>query len=322
MKPEQAYEMLINLSREETVMGSCNDLLEWDEEVVMPSKGMKHRSEQMALLAGITHDRATDPRYEELLSAVEGSSLVSDPESAAAVNVRELRRGFDKECRMPRKLVEESARVTALASRAWEQARRKNDYKSAAPWLDKVFAIAREEADAAGHNGDRYDALLDDYEPGMTSDQLTVLFAQVRDGVIPLIESCRDKQRPPSPVLSGRRFRLDRQRSFAENISRAVGFDFDAGRIDPGQNPFCTEIGPRDVRVVLRFYTNDLLRGIFTLLHELGHALYDQGLDPGQYGTPMGAAASMALHESQSRLWENFVGRSVGFWIYFYPQLQ
>jgi carboxypeptidase Taq len=322
MKPEQAYEMLIRLSLEETVLASYNDLLEWDEEVVMPSKGMKHRAEQMALLAGISHDRATDPRYDELLTTVEGSSLVSDSESPAAVNVRELRRGYDKECRMPRRLVEESAHVTALASRAWEQARKKNDYKSAAPWLDKVFALAREEADAAGHNGDRYDALLDDYEPGMTSDQLTAIFAQIRDGVIPLIDARRDKSPPPSPVLRKKRFRLDRQRSFAESVAKAVGFNFDAGRIDIGQNPFCTEIGPGDVRVVLRFYTNDLLRGIFTLLHELGHGLYDQGLDPAHYGTPMGESASASFHESQSRLWENFVGRSAGFWKYFYLQLQ
>jgi carboxypeptidase Taq len=323
MKPEEAYEKLINLSRQETVLASCNDLLEWDEEVRMPSKGLKHRAVQMALLAGLTHDRATDPRYGELLSQVEASSLVSDPESPAAVNVRELRRGYDKECRMPRALVEESARVTTLASRAWEQARRKNDYKSAAPWLDKVFAIAREEADASGHNGNRYDALLDDYEPGMTSDQLAALLTQVRDGVLPLIDSCRDRQSSPSSFsLRGRRFALDRQRSLSQDIARAVGFDFDAGRIDTGQNPFCTEIGPGDVRVVLRFYANDLMRGVFTLLHELGHALYDQGLDAAHYGTPMGSSTSAAFHESQSRLWENFVGRSAGFWRYFYPQLQ
>lgn len=322
MKPEQAYEMLIRLSRQETVLASCNDLLEWDEEVVMPAKGMTHRAEQMALLAGITHDRATDPRYEELLNTVEGSALVSDPESAAAVNVRELRRGFDKECRMPRRLVEESARVTALASRAWEQARKKNDYKSAAPWLNQVFLIAREEADASGHNGDRYDALLDDYEPGMTSDQLTALFDQIRDGVLPLIDACREKSPPLSNPFSTKRYRLDRQRSFAESVARTVGFNFDAGRIDLGQNPFCTEIGPGDVRVVLRFHTNDLLQGIFTLLHEIGHALYDQGLDASHYGTPMGSSASASFHESQSRLWENFVGRSAGFWRHFYPQLQ
>jgi carboxypeptidase Taq len=322
MKPEQAYEMLIRLSREEAVLASSNDLLEWDEEVFMPSRGMKHRADQMSLLAGIIHDRATDPRYDELLSAVEGSSLVSDPESPAAVNVRELRRGYDKECRMPRRLVEESARVTALASRAWEQARRKNDYKSAAPWLNKVFALAREEADASGHNGDRYDALLDDYEPGMTSTQLTALLAQLRDGVMPLIGAGRDKPAMSPQALLTKRFPLDRQRLFAEGVAKAVGFDFGTGRLDTGRNPFCTEIGPGDVRVVLRFYANDLLRGIFTLLHELGHALYDQGLDAAHYGTPMGGSASASFHESQSRLWENFVGRSAGFWRYFYPQLQ
>ncbi|MEP6508711.1 MAG: carboxypeptidase M32 [Gemmatimonadales bacterium] len=322
MKPEQAYEELIRLSHQETVLASANDLLEWDEEVVMPPKGMKHRAEQMALIAGITHDRATDPRYEELLSTVEASSLVSESESPAAVNVRELRRGYDKECRIPRRLVEESARVTALASRAWEQARKKNDYKSAAPWLDKVFTMAREEADASGHNGNRYDALLDDYEPGMTSDQLTALFAQLRDGVIPLIEAHRDKAGLPSRALRTKRFPVDLQRSFAEDIAKAVGFDFDAGCLDIGRNPFCTQIGPGDVRVVLCFYTNDLLRGIFTLLHELGHAFYDGGLDAANYGTPMGESASAAFHESQSRLWENFVGRSAGFWRYFYPRLR
>ncbi|MEP6509287.1 MAG: carboxypeptidase M32, partial [Gemmatimonadales bacterium] len=215
-----------------------------------------------------------------------------------------------------------SARVTALASRAWEQARKKNDYKSAAPWLDKVFRLAREEADASGHNGNRYDALLDDYEPGMTSDQLTALFAQLRIGVMPLIEAHRDKSPPPSRALRTKRFPLDHQRSFAEGVAKAIGFNFDTGRLDIGQNPFCTEIGPGDVRVVLRFYSNDLLRGIFTLLHELGHALYDQGLDATHYGTPMGESASASFHESQSRLWENLVGRSAGFWRFFYPQLQ
>ena len=223
---------------------------------------------------------------------------------------------------MPRRLVEESARVTALASRAWEQARRKNDYKAAAPWLDKVFAIAREEADAVGHNGNRYEALLDDYEPGMTSDQLTMLFSQLRDGLTPLIDAHRGKGAPSYPDLRRKRFAIDRQWTFAQGVAKAVGFDLDAGRIDAGQNPFCMTIGPRDVRVVSRFYTNDLLRGIFTLLHELGHALYDQGLDPDHYGTPMGESASPAFHESQSRLWEDFVGRSPGFWKYFYPRLQ
>jgi carboxypeptidase Taq len=257
-----------------------------------------------------------------LLEAVEASSLVSDPESVAAVNVRELRRGYDKERRMPRRLVEESARVTALATNAWKQAWKKNDYKSAAPWLDKVFALAREEADASGHNGDRYDALLDDYEPGITSNELSSMLESIRSGVISLIDLHRDRPPIDPRALTAKRFPLDRQRLFAESIAKAVGFDFDSGRLDIGEHPFSTVIGPGDVRVVTRFYTNDLMRGIFTLLHELGHALYDQGLDAANYGTPMGESTSPAFHESQSRLWENFVGRSAGFWNYFYPRLQ
>ena len=135
INPEQAYEELIRLSREETVLASCADLLEWDEEVFMPSGGVEHRAEQLALLAGLSHDRATNPRYDGLLSVLESSSLVSDSESPLAVNVRELRRGFDKERRIPRRLAEESARATALASKAWAQARKKNNYKLFAPSL-------------------------------------------------------------------------------------------------------------------------------------------------------------------------------------------
>jgi carboxypeptidase Taq len=322
MNPEQAYEELIRLSREETVLASCNDLLEWDEEVFMPPRAVKHRARQMSLLAGISHDRATSPRYGELLEIVEGSSLVADPESPAAVNVKELRHGYDKECRIPRRLAEESARVTALASSAWSRAWKTNDYQIAAPWLDKVFSLAREEADATGHDGNRYDALLDDYEPGMTSDQLTALLTDLRDNLIPLIDSRRVDRPGDCPDLSRKRFPADKQRAFAERVAIAVGFDSDTGRLDAGSNPFSTEIGPGDVRVVLRFYTNQLTRGIFTLLHELGHALYDQGLDDDHYGTPMGESASAAFHESQSRLWENFVGKSAGFWKYFYPELQ
>ena len=153
MNPDQAYVELVRLSRDETVLSSCLDLLEWDEEVCMPRSGVEHRSEQRAFLAGLVHDRGTDPRYDELLGTVEGSSLVSDPESPQAVNVRELRRDYDRERRMPRRLVEELARVHALASQAWAEARKNDDFKSFAPWLDRVFALAREEADARAGEG-------------------------------------------------------------------------------------------------------------------------------------------------------------------------
>src|SRR5215203_3906942 len=173
MNAEQAYDEMMALSREETLLASCLDLLEWDEEVSMPRNGVEHRAEQRALLAGMVHDRGTDPRYEGLLVTVEGSALVSDPESAAAVNVREIRREFDKERRMPRRLVEEWARVTAMAQQRWAESRRTDDFASFAPWLERIFGLARERADAVGYEGTRYDALLDDYEPGMSTERLT-----------------------------------------------------------------------------------------------------------------------------------------------------
>lgn len=323
MNPEQAYTELVRLSREETVLSSCLDLLEWDEEIYMPRAGVENRAEQLALLAGLAHDRATHPRYDELLSVLEASSLVSDPESPPAVNVRELRRDYDRERRIPRRLVEESARVTARASKVWAQARKEDDFKSFAPWLDRVFALAREEADAVGHNGTRYDALLDDYEPGMTTDRLTVLFERLGAGLVPLVDSLRGEPAPPAHenVIAGD-FALDRQHLFSDAIAAALGFDFEGGRLDLAQHPFCTMIGPGDVRIGTRYFRDNIARGIFAVLHEVGHALYEQGLDQAHFGTPMGEATSLGIHESQSRLWENLVGRSEGFWLHFYPQLQ
>jgi carboxypeptidase Taq len=321
LNPERAYQEMIQLSRSEALLSSCLDLLEWDEEVNMPRNGVEHRAEQRAMLAGLVHDRGTDPRYEELLGAVEGSALVSDPESPAAVNVREIRRDFDRERRMPRRLVEEWARVTAMSQQTWAEARRRDDFAAFAPWLDRIFALAREKADAVGHEGSRYDALLDDFEPGMTTERLTALFATLAPQLVPLLAAVRGAQATAPDVLA-RDFPVDRQKAFAEGAAAALGLDPQGGRLDVGQHPFCTMIGPGDVRIALRYHPQDFTQGFFALLHELGHALYDQGLDAAHYGTPMGEAASLGVHESQSRMWENLVGRSEGFWHHFYPRLR
>ena len=322
MTAEQAYAELIRLSREETILASCIDLLEWDAEVYMPPGGVENRAEQSALMAGIAHDRSTDARYGELLDIVQASSLVADPNSAPAVNVRELRREYERERRLPRRLVEESARVTALASQVWAEARKQNDFPKFAPWLDRIFTLAREEADAVGHNGSRYDALLDDYEPGVTTAQLSELFTDLAYQLEPMLDKVRGRRRSPRLRAFASEFPLDRQRLFGESVAAALGFDLQSGRLDTANHPFCTLIGPGDVRIGLRYHSRNFARGIFGLLHEVGHALYEQGLDAAHYGTPMGEAASLGMHESQSRLWENLVGRSEGFWRHFYPQLQ
>lgn len=322
MTPEQAYEEMVRLSRSETLLSSCLDVLEWDEEVCMPRNGVEHRAEQRALLAGLVHERRTDPRYEELLVAVEGSALLSDPDGPPAVNVREIRRSYDRERRMPRRLVEEWARATTMASQVWAEARRRDDYAAFAPWLERIFGLAREKADAVGHSGARYDALLDAFEPGMTCGQLTPLFAHLETHLVPLLASLRDAPAAAPLHVLARPFPVDRQKLFAQEVAAALGFDLQGGRLDVGQHPFCSMIGPGDVRIALRYESHDFAQGFYALLHELGHALYDQALDPAHYGTPMGEAASLGVHESQSRLWENLVGRSEGFWRHFYPPLR
>lgn len=322
MTPEKAYEELIRLSRETTLLASCHQLLQWDAEICMPRAGVQHRGEQMALIAGLAHDRATDPRLGDLLAAVEGSPLVSDPGSVEAVNVRERRRDYDRETRLPRRLVEELARVSAMSSQAWAEARDRDDFPGFAPWLEKTFELAREKADAYGYSESRYDALLDEYEPGMTTTQLTDLFTGLRAELVPLVDSLRDARGNATSQAGSREFPLERQRKFSEGVAVKLGFEIDGGRFDLGPHPFCTGLGPGDVRIALRYHTDNFSSGFLAVLHEMGHGLYEQGLDTEHYGTPMGEAASLGIHESQSRLWENLVGRSEGFWQHFYPQLE
>ncbi|HEY8164250.1 MAG TPA: hypothetical protein VIF83_01730, partial [Gemmatimonadaceae bacterium] len=323
MNPDQAYTELVRRSRDDTVLESCLGLLSWDEEIYMPRGGVEHRAQQMALMAGIIHDRETDPRYDELLSAIEASSLVTDSDSPQAVNVREIRRTFDRQRRLPRRLVEEWASATAHGSQTWAEARKQDDFKMFAPGLERIFALAREKADAMGYDeGEPYDALVEDYEPGMTTDLLSTLFTQLQPQLQQLLDSLRDKTRTTLPDLHDRDYPLDRQHVFAEGAAAALGFDLECGRFDEAQHPFCAAIGPGDVRIGMRYDPRNFTRGFFAGLHETGHALYDQGLDRAHYGTPMGRAVSLGIHESQSRLWENLVGRSEGFWRHFYPQLQ
>ncbi|HET7599443.1 MAG TPA: carboxypeptidase M32 [Gemmatimonadales bacterium] len=320
ISPKAAYDELIRLSREEAVLVSAIDVLEWDEETCLPRGGVEHRGEQLAMLAGLLHDRSTDPRVAELLDALEGSALVADPESPAAVNVRELRRGYERERRLPRRLVAETARVTSLAQQAWADARESADYERFRPWLERQLALAREEADAVGYPETPYDALLEDYEPGLTTRQLAALFADLRRELVPLVQALAESNRRGRTSVLRREYPLDRQRIFAEAVASTVGFDLDRGRLDTSIHPFCTALGPGDCRITARFAPRDFAAGFFTMLHEVGHALYEQGLDVAHYGTPMGEPASVGLHESQSRLWENLVGRRRAFWEHFFPR--
>jgi len=319
LRADQAYDELLRRMREETLLTTVEALLDWDEETYMPAGGVENRSEQLALVAGLLHERGTDPRLGELLAAVEHSELPADPGSAAAVNVRELRREYDRFVRLPRTLVQDVARTTALAQKAWASARSAADFARFRPRLERIVGLKRAEAECVGYADEPYDALLEDYEPGLRSAVVGRLFGALRRELVPLAERVAGARRQPDPAVLRRHFPRERQRRFGEAVASAVGFDFERGRVDLGVHPSCSGMGPGDCRITLRFDDRDFAGGILTMLHEVGHGLYEQGLDPEHYGTPMGDVASVGMDESQARFWENRVGRDRRFWDHFYP---
>jgi carboxypeptidase Taq len=319
MNLEEAYDELIRRSRAHSLLASCSALLGWDEQTYLPRGGVEHRSNQMALLAGLQHEQATDPRIGELLGALDGSSLVADPLAPASVNVRELRRAYERKTRLPRTLVEEIARTTSVSQQEWIDARRASDFARFRPWLEKIVELKRREAECLGVPGPAYDALIDEYEPGAKSGEIAILFEALRAELVALVAAIAGAKSRPDGSLLEREFPIDRQRIFGEAVADAVGFDFRRGRLDTAAHPFCTGIGPGDCRITTRYNARGFEDAVFGILHETGHALYEQGLDPEHYGTPMGEAVSLGVHESQSRLWENAVGRSRPFWTHFFP---
>lgn len=320
MDARLAYDALLKRSREWSTLTSCAALLSWDEQTVMPGGASTFRGEQLGMLAGLEHERATDPAVGDLLACLEASDLISNPESAEAVNVREIRRSFDRKTKLPRELVEELARVTSTAQHEWIASRRNHDFKRFLPWLEQIVTLKRREADCvAPSSGDRYDALLDEFEPGATASMLTDLFATLRDELVPLVDAIGgSSQRPDPSVLKGT-FSVDTQRTLGELVASSIGFDFHRGRLDTSAHPFCSGIAPGDCRITTRYRSDEFEESFFGVLHEVGHGLYEQGLDPEHFGTPMGESISLGIHESQSRLWENLVGRGQPFWTYWFP---
>lgn len=322
MDARSAYQELIVDYREKCLLDSVGAVVGWDEQTYMPPKGSSHRAEQMALVAKMSHAKLTSPRIGERLAAVESSNLVRDGETIEAVNVREIRRSFDRAVKLPSRLVEELARVTTQAQHAWRDARKNRRFADFAPWLEKVVALKREEAQAVGYRESPYDALLDEYEPGATAKEVTEVFAKLRAELTPLVGAIVQSGRTPKRDLLTREFPIDRQAIFGQAAAAAIGFDFGAGRLDLAVHPFCSGIGPGDCRLTTRYAVREFNQGFFGILHEAGHGIYEQGLEPQHYGTPMGTAVSLGIHESQSRLWENQIGRGRPFWEAFLPRLQ
>ncbi|GAA6755040.1 thermostable carboxypeptidase 1 [Thermus thalpophilus] len=329
MTPEAAYQNLLEFQRETAYLASLGALAAWDQRTMIPRKGHEHRARQMAALARLLHQRMTDPRIGEWLERVEGSPLVQDPLSDAAVNVREWRQAYERARAIPERLAVELAQAESESESFWEEARPRNDWQGFLPYLKRVFSLTQEKANilyslppAPGDPpyGEVYDALLDGYEPGMRVEELLPLFAELRQGLRGLLDRILGSAKQPRTEILHRPYPKEAQRAFALELLQACGYDLEAGRLDPTAHPFEISIGPGDVRITTRYYEDFFNAGIFGTLHEMGHALYEQGLPKEHWGTPRGEAVSLGVHESQSRTWENLVGRSLGFWERFFPR--
>ena len=322
--PVQLYDELLQLVKKGALLESTSAVLGWDKETCMPVNGAEHRASQLSLLSGIAHQAMTDSRIGELLDCLQDSELTDVPDADTTVNLREIRRRYERQKRLPQPLVEETAKVTALAQHHWAQARSDDDFDSFAPWLTHVVILKREEADVVGYvdGGEPYDALLDEYEPECTSRELTTIFGQLREKLVALLDSLLGAAHSPDVSILKRRFPVDRQQEFSRTAAAAIGFDFDSGRLDVAAHPFCSGFGPSDCRLTTRYDEHFFSGSFFGTLHEAGHGLYEQGLSAEAWGTPLGSSVSLGIHESQSRMWENIVGRSPAFWNHFYPQAQ
>lgn len=312
-----AYQQLLALSREASLLGATSALLAWDQETYMPGGAGERRAEQLELMATLGHERATDPRIGEWLTSC--TATPGDDEQQAAV--REMQRDYDRATRLPTALVAELAATESRAQQAWGTARTASDFAQFLPWLEKIVALQQQKADCLKHDGQsRWDALADMYEPGMRADTLRTLFAPLRQSLVALRQQL-DAGTRPAETFKKREIAEPRQESFVHAIVAAMGFDFQRGRIDRSAHPFCISIGG-DVRLTTRFHKDNVLDALGSTMHEGGHGLYEQGLPSKHFGSPLGEAVSLGIHESQSRLWENHVGRSRAFWQWCMPHAQ
>ena len=306
------YEKLRARAKEIALVDAASALLNWDEETYMPRKALPFRAEQLAFLSGYSHRQFTAPEVGDWIKACEDHGFPA--ESGEAVNTREWRRSHDRATKLPPELVEEFNRATTLARDAWADARKRSEFAHFQPHLEKLIALNHQMADRWGYAECRYDALLDGHERGARASQLKALFAEFRPALVAVLGPAAERSRAmPENFLEGD-YPIAAQQAFNREVAEAIGFDLDAGRIDTTTHPFCTSLGPRDTRLTTRYNERDFTESLYGVLHEAGHGLYDQGLNAAHHGTPLGSFCSMGIHESQSRLWENHVGRSVAFW--------
>lgn len=312
------YHQLVKRMRALADIKNTMALLQWDQETYMPKGGALFRGQQLTTLAELAHRMETSPALGQLLEKLLDKAELSEVERK---NVELIHLYYQKAKRYPSSLVKALTQAANRCFMAWIQARQEHQFAVFAPELEKMIALKKQEAEILGYPACPYDALLDQHERGLTTEILENIFPPLREHILSLLSKIQQKPQPPDDFLYAY---ADKQQQweFGLYLLQATGFDFNKGRQDLSEHPFTTSFSPHDVRVTTRMHEHQLATMVWSCIHEGGHALYEQGLPAEQYGMPGGQASSLVIHESQSRLWENCIGRSLAFWTFHYPAWQ
>ncbi len=321
----ETVENLKKISREYQLLAEAAAILGWDQETYIPRQAIPERGEQLALLQSLAHEKITSPEVGELLDQCgctddrpwgNGEQLEGD-----GPFLRELYRRYTRDIRIPSSLVGAFAKAASAGQAAWVEARSKDDFSLFQPHLEEIVRLNREKAEAVGYTEHPYDALLDEFEPWMTTARVDALFTDLEKDLSALAAAISSKPQVDDSFLH-RTYGIDKQRDFSRKVVEDLGYDFSRGRIDETAHPFTTTLGGSDVRITGRFREDFFGTGFFGLVHECGHALYELGFDPAVQGNILATGTSLGIHESQSRTWENAVARSRGFWQRYLPDLK
>ncbi len=328
----KAFERLQRIDKELILLEHTSALLQWDQETGMPEMAIEERSDQIALMQGMAHDRITSSEVADLIEQARNetgeTTKQSDelpPEDGRdffySAFLRVFGRNYERAVKIPRRLVTETAQATSRAQAAWIKAREADDFSLFQPHLEKIVALTLEKAEALGYPEQPYDALLDEFEPGMMTSQVEEVFSDLKTELAPLVQRITAAQKIDDSFRN-RTYPAPKQKEFSLHLLQQMGYDFQRGRLDESAHPFTTSLGGNDVRVTTRYHEDDLFSAIFGTIHEGGHGLYELGIDPAYHGTCLGEGTSLGIHESQSRTWENLIGRSVPFWKHYFPELK
>ena len=322
-KPKYSEKMqqLMDLAAELEDLGHITALMGWDQQINMPSGGTEERGIQSAALGKIMHEKFTSDEVGKLIADLEEEVGDLNAETDEARSVKVAKKAYEKQTKVPLPMLMEQIQVTTAGHEAWVKARAQSDFSIFQPFLEKIVDLRKQYADLFKPYDHVYDPLLDDFEPGMKTAEVKAIFNALRPQQVELLQAIAEKQPPDNSFLT-QNYKEEYQELFGRYVITRFGYDWNRGRLDVTAHPFTTSFGQGDVRITTRYLDDDAGSALFSTMHEAGHAMYEQGVPKKYNRHPLSGSASLAIHESQSRLWENIIGRSKEFWSFFYPSLQ